>query len=287
FLRCAHLAQLRQFRSRQAVNACDDLTKLTRQDRPRFGELLVAKKLARDGLALDALHDEAGAEFVRWFQHMHHPRRRQAGVMRELHQRRLGIEPGGPSWRRAVARRRAAQDGAGVSARVNDVERPGLLASAAGKPGGSSHAGRPRIPGGDAASELVLDHLPLNLAGRFSRNAATPSLKSSAAPAMRCDSNSRLSCSSKEFSGLSQYSFRISDSAIVGPLASSCASFMVSPESAASSWTRLTSPHSSAFSAGSRSPISDNSTERALPISRGNSQVDPQSGTRPLRRKAG
>src|SRR5437016_5327075 len=67
------------------------------------------------------------------------------------------------------------------------------------------------------------------------RNSVTPSLKSSAAPAIRCDSNSRLSWSSNELSGLSQYSFRISDSAIVGPLASSCASFMVSPESAASS----------------------------------------------------
>src|SRR6185436_7671263 len=249
-------------------------------------KLLIAKNLARDGLALDALHDEAATKIVFRCQHMHHPRRRQAGVMRELHQNSLGIEPCGPSRRRAKAGRRTAQDGTDSAIRMHDVERPGLLAGAAGKFCHASHAGRSRIPGGDAASELVLDHLPLNLAGRFSRNAVTPSLKSSAAPAMRCDSNSRLSCSSKEFSGLSQYSFRISDSAIVGPLARSCASFMASSISTASSWTRLTRPHSSALSAGSRSPISDSSTERALPMIRGNSQVEPQSGTRPMRRKA-
>src|SRR5207247_9720374 len=98
---------------------------------------------------------------------------------------------------------------------MHDVERPGLLAGAAGEFGGPSHAGRPLIPGGDAPSALVLDHLPLNLAGRFSRKAVTPSLKSSAAPAMRCDSNSRLSCSAKQFSGLSQSRLRISDSPIV------------------------------------------------------------------------
>ena len=49
---------------------------------------------------------------------------------------------------------------------------------------------------------------------------------------------------------------------------------------------RLIKPHSNAFSAGNRSPISDNSSERALPISRGRSQVEPQSGTSPMRRKA-
>ena len=72
------------------------LAELPRQDRPRLGKLLIAQNLARDGLALDPLHDEAGAEFVLRLQHMHHPRRRQAGVMRELHQDGLGIEPGGP-----------------------------------------------------------------------------------------------------------------------------------------------------------------------------------------------
>src|SRR6202040_3563698 len=170
--------------------------------------------------------------------------------------------------------------------RLHDVERPGLLAGAAGELCRARDAGRARTPGGDAASELRLDHLPLNFAGRFSRKAVTPSLKSSAAPAIRCDWYSRLSWSSNELSGLSQYSLRISVSAIVGPLASSCASFMVSSIKTASSWTRLTRPHSSAFSAGSRSPISDSSTARALPISRGKSQVDPQSGTSPMRRNA-
>src|SRR5206468_11534765 len=110
----------------------------------------------------------------------------------------------------------------------DDIERPGLLAGAAGELCRTGHAGRPRIKIRDAACEFLLDHLPLNFAGRFSRNAVTPSLKSSAAPAVRCDSNSRLSCSSNEFSGLSQYNLRISDSATVGPLARSCASFMAS-----------------------------------------------------------
>jgi len=50
----------------------------------------------------------------------------------------------------------------------------------------------------------VQHHLPPNFAGRFSRKAVTPSLKSSVAPAIRCDSNSRLSWSSNELSGLSQ-----------------------------------------------------------------------------------
>ncbi len=51
----------------------------------------------------------------------------------------------------------------------------------------------PATPRGDAASEQRLHHLPWNFAGRFSRNAVTPSLKSSVEPAVRCDSNSRLS----------------------------------------------------------------------------------------------
>src|SRR3977135_3541972 len=49
---------------------------------------------------------------------------------------------------------------------------------------------------------------------------------------------------------------------------------------------RLFRPHPAPFPAGSLSPINDNPPERALPISRGNSQVDPQSGTRPMRRNA-
>src|SRR6266852_6577565 len=166
---------------------------------------------------------------------MHHAWRRQAGIVRELHQRSLGIEPGRPRRRRAIALWRAAQDRADIAVYMHDVERPGLLAGAAGEPDSIGNAGRARAPGGNPTSELLLDHLPLNFAGRFSRNAVTPSLKSSAAPAIRCDSNSRLSWSSNELSGLSQYSLRISDSATVGPFANSCASFMVSSIRAASS----------------------------------------------------
>src|SRR3984957_17744005 len=103
---------------------------------------------------------------------------------------------------------------------MQDIERPGFLAGAAGQSDRAGDPGRARTPRGDTASEQRLHHLPLNFAGRFSRKAVTPSLKSSVEPAVRCDSNSRLSWSSKEFSRLSQYNLRISDSATVGPLAS-------------------------------------------------------------------
>src|SRR5450631_4209287 len=111
---------------------------------------------------------------------------------------------------------------------MHDIERPGLLAGATGEPERVGHAGRAWTPGGDAASELLVDHLPLHFAGRFSRNAVTPSFTSSPAPAARCDRCSRSSCSSNELLSLSQYSLRISAIATVGPFASSCANFMVS-----------------------------------------------------------
>ena len=116
----------------QPVDAGQRVAELARQHRARLRKLLVAQDLARDGFALDPLHDEAGAEFVLRPQHMQHPRRRHAGVMRELHQRRLGIEPGRAVGRRAIARRRAAQDRADVAVGMHDVERPGFLAGAAG-----------------------------------------------------------------------------------------------------------------------------------------------------------
>src|ERR1700756_3969286 len=124
--------------------------------------------------------------------------------MRKLHQPRLGIESGRPRRRRAITLRRAAQDRADMAVRTHDVERPGLLARTARQFPGIGHAGCGGIERRDTAEKLLLDHLPLNFAGRFSRNAVTPSRKSSAAPATRCDLNSRLSCSSKELSGLSQ-----------------------------------------------------------------------------------
>src|SRR6266446_10324503 len=104
--------------------------------------------------------------------------------MCKLHQHRLGIEPGGPRRCRTMARRRAAQDRAEDPVGMQDIERPGVLAGAAGKFCRAGDAGRTRTPRSDAASELLFDHLPLNFAGRFSRKAVTPSLKSSAAPAL-------------------------------------------------------------------------------------------------------
>ncbi len=92
-----HLPQLWQFRAVEPVDPGDDLAELTRQHRPRICKLFVAQDLARDGFALDTLHDEAGAELVFRPQDMHHARRRQAGVIGELHQRRLGVEASGTS----------------------------------------------------------------------------------------------------------------------------------------------------------------------------------------------
>ena len=128
------------------MDAGGNLAKLPRQHRPRLGELRVAQDLARDGLALDPLHDEAGAEFVLRRKHMHHARRRQAGIVGELHQRRLGIEPGRPRGRRAIARRRAAQDRADIAIGMHDIERPGLLAGAAGEFCSANDAGRTWTP---------------------------------------------------------------------------------------------------------------------------------------------
>src|ERR1700730_10949894 len=234
-LRGGHSAKLRQLRHIQSVDPGQNLAELAREFWAGLRELLIAQNLARDGLALDPLHDEAGAEAVIWLQHMQHPRRRHAGFPSALHQDRLGIQPGRARGRCAVALWRAPQDRAEDTVGMHDIERPGFLAGAAGDPDGGGNAGRTRTPRRDAASEQRLPPLPLNFAGRFSRKAVTPSLKSSAAQAIRCDSNSRLSWSSNELSGLSQYNFRISDSATVGPFASSCASFMVSSIKAASS----------------------------------------------------
>ena len=186
------------------MNPGDRAAELARQQRPRLGELLITQDLAGDGLAFDPLHDEANAEFVLRPQHVHHFGRRQAGIMRELHQHGFGIEPGRAAGRRAITLRRAAQDRADMAARVHDVERPGLLAGAAGQFCRVRDPGRAGKKRGDAAPEFGLHHLPLNFAGRFSRKAVTPSLKSVVEPAMRCDWNSRSSWSSNELSGLSQ-----------------------------------------------------------------------------------
>ena len=78
-------------------------------------ELLIAQDLARDGLALDPLHDEAGAEIILRPQHMQHARRRHAGLESEPHQDRLVFEARRARRRGAIPLRRAAQDGADVA----------------------------------------------------------------------------------------------------------------------------------------------------------------------------
>ena len=159
------------------MDAGQHAAELARQHRPRLRKFLIAENLARDGLALDPLHDEAGAELVFGIEHMQHARRRQAGVMGELHQRCLGIEAGGARGRRAIARRRAAQDRADIAVWMDDIERPGLLAGAAGQFRSASDAGGARAPRGNASKKPGVDHLPLNFAGRFSRKRGDALLK--------------------------------------------------------------------------------------------------------------
>src|SRR5579872_3200703 len=198
------LAQLRQPFTRKPVNTGCDPAKLTRELRAGVGELRITQNLARDGLAFDALHDEAGAEIVIGLKQMQDARRRQTGRVSELHQRRLGIESRRAQGRRTISLRRATQDGADIAGSGHDLKRPGLLTGSAGQLDCPRNAGRARIPGDHRTRELILDHCPVNFAGRFSRKAVTPSRKSSELPAMRCDWYSRSSWSSKEFSGLSQ-----------------------------------------------------------------------------------
>src|SRR6478672_11395461 len=64
FLCGRHAAKAGQFRQRQSMDAGRDLAELARQVRTSACELLVAQNFARDGFALNALHDEAGTEPV-------------------------------------------------------------------------------------------------------------------------------------------------------------------------------------------------------------------------------
>ena len=182
-----------------------DPAELPRQYRPRLGKLLIAQNLARDGLALDPLHDEAGAELVLRLS-AHASRAATAG---RHHARAASASPRHRARRPAPATRHSpAARGAGSRRHCRSAcTMSNVQVSWLAPPESFAAPVTPVAPGYQEATQrpsCVLDHLPLNLAGRFSRNAVTPSLKSSAAPAMRCDSNSRLSCSSKEFSGLSQ-----------------------------------------------------------------------------------
>jgi hypothetical protein len=119
-------------RQGQAVYPGENLAELAREFRTGLRKLVVTQNLARDGFAVHSLHDEAGTEIVLRLQHMQHPRRRHAGVIGALHQHRLGIQPGRARRSSAVSLRRAAQDRADIACGMHDIERPGLLAGAAG-----------------------------------------------------------------------------------------------------------------------------------------------------------
>jgi len=97
------------------MNAGDDAAELACQHRAAFANSSSRQNLRAMVSPSMRCHDEAGAEFVVRRQHMNDARRWQPGVMREPHQRGLGIEPGSPARRRAVSRRRASQDRADVA----------------------------------------------------------------------------------------------------------------------------------------------------------------------------
>ena len=118
FLGRRHAAKFRQLRQRQAMDAGQNVAELARQFRPRLRKLVVAQNLPGNGFAIDPLHDEAGAEFILRLKHMQHLRRRHAGLISALHQRRLDIQPGGalrgrcsPAARGAGSRRCCPRDG--------------------------------------------------------------------------------------------------------------------------------------------------------------------------------
>ena len=166
-----------------------DAAELPRQHRTRAWRTAHRARILRAMVSPSIrVHDEAGAEFVLRLQHMHHARRRQAGIMRQLHQRR----PRHRARRRVPATRHSpAARGAGSRRSLPSAcTMSNVQVSWLAPPESFAAPVTPVAPEYQEATQRpssVLDHLPLNLAGRFSRNAVTPSLKSSAEPAMRCD----------------------------------------------------------------------------------------------------
>ena len=79
---------------------------------------------------------------------------------------------------------------------------------------------------------------------------------------------------------------RIIASDFVGPAASARASSSADGITCSSGTSRLIMPHASAFAAGMRSPSSIISIARARPMLRASNQLDPPSGTSPIRANA-
>src|SRR6185312_13139521 len=127
---------------------------------------------------------------------------------------------------------------------------------------------------------------PLNWAGRFSRKAATPSLKSSERAARRCRSRSTSSCASRLLASERLIACLMRPSPAVGPCASLAARPRASAISLSSSTTFQIRPHCAALSAESGSPSIAMPMARADPARRGRNQVPPASGTNPRRQKA-
>src|SRR6185437_10327171 len=127
---------------------------------------------------------------------------------------------------------------------------------------------------------------PLNLAGRFSRKAATPSLKSSERAATRCRSRSTSSCASRLLASERLSACLMRPSPAVGPCASLAARARASAMSLSSSTAFQMRPHCAAVSAESGSPSMAMPIARAEPARRGRNQVPPASGTNPRRQNA-
>ena len=148
------------------MDAGDDAAELARQDRPRCRIFLVAQNFPRDGFAFDPRHDEAAAKAVLRPQDVHHLRRRQARVMRELHQHGLGIEAGGA----AVEAGESLEVIEGI---VDEVvffgADDGVVAKAAegGAHQGTTALGQVPVAETDPVAQVLIDHPVPHLARTF------------------------------------------------------------------------------------------------------------------------
>src|SRR4051794_3594284 len=134
---------------------------------------------------------------------------------------------------------------------------------------------------------MRLGYLPLKLGSRFSRNACTPSRKSSdcVAAAWSCASHS--SCSSSVEPPARSSKRFVMPIAFVGIAASRAASSAARLGSSSASTTSETRPQACASAALSRRPLHSHSKARAYPSRRVTKNVLPESGTRPMFTNAG
>ena len=174
---------------------------LTRRCSERaFHKLLIARDLARDRVALDALHEEPVPSSSACIGTCVGRRNKQAGVVRRVSSaspRHRGLLPV-PATRRRLAARGA--DRADKTARDARVEQPGLLAGAAEN---CAALATPFAPASHAATQRRArpGSFALELGRTLFQGRANAFLEVFRRAGNACDSNSRLSWSSNEYPG--------------------------------------------------------------------------------------